>query len=555
MNNRMHKTTYQFPWPLFVFSYFIITYLLTLNLTPLWSPDELRYAEIPREMLTQGHWIVPHFNGLRYFEKPILGYWIDALSQLVFGHTNFAVRFASALSTLGTALCLVRIVGHETNRRQGWITAGVFLSMFLVIALGTYSVLDSMLCFWLTATFTGFYDALQARTLKSRLWFYMIAGLCCAGAFLTKGFLALALPVLVVGSYAVWQRQLSMLLTYGWISILAAALVSLPWAMMIAFREPDYWHYFFWVEHIHRFIAEDAQHAAPFWYYFPLLLLGTLPWIFLAIPALYQVARHASPLIRYAFLWALLLFLFFSVAKGKIVTYILPCMPAIAILITQGILRTYQTKSVWFKRLTWLHLSFACLVAISVLVAASYHLLPLNTNESVKPWLLSGTFLFWALCLGCSIYASRLEWIFIGHMLAPVALVASTSLILPHTVTGSKFMASFANQIAPYVDGNTVIIADSPSTMSGLNWYLKRSDIYLTKSRGEVAYGLGYPDAQGRYIPIKTLTDFINRQRTTHPVMVVFKNNLNVGPSFPKADNRQVFGHYRALFFNQVSPK
>ena len=94
---------------------YLLVFIVPLQFRPLATADEARYAEIPREMLESGDWIVPHLNGLRYFEKPPLGYWLTALSMKAFGQTNFAVRFPSALCAGLTALLIGWLVRRQTR--------------------------------------------------------------------------------------------------------------------------------------------------------------------------------------------------------------------------------------------------------------------------------------------------------------------------------------------------------------------------------------------------------------------------------------------------------
>ena len=332
---------------LLILGFFLVFYILPLGFRPIFIPDESRYAEIPREMIALGDWIVPHLNGLRYFEKPVIGYWLNAISIKMFGENAFAVRFPSAMATGLSAFIIFLLVRRFSKRNfLASITAVIFLTCFEVYGVGTFNLLDSMLAMFVTAAMASFFFAHTADTSrKKKQGFLFLFGVFCGLAFLTKGFLAFAVPVLVIVPFMIWERRFKELFFIPWIPFVGTVLVALPWAIMIYHKEPDFWHFFIWNEHIKRFMSENAQHGQSFWYFFRILPAAALPWTFLFPSVILGLKKTGikRPIVRYAVCWFLFPFLFFSICKGKLLTYILPCFPPLAILISAGLDQYFET--------------------------------------------------------------------------------------------------------------------------------------------------------------------------------------------------------------------
>ena len=153
---------------------FAIVYLLPLGARELIVPDETRYAEIPREMIASGDWVVPHLNGVRYFEKPVLGYWAHAAALLVFGENNFAVRLPSALAVGLSALMIFLLMKRSTEKEEDGrshaavLATIVFLTCFEVFGVGSTAVLDNLFALLLTASIMAFFTATQSRRARMR---------------------------------------------------------------------------------------------------------------------------------------------------------------------------------------------------------------------------------------------------------------------------------------------------------------------------------------------------------------------------------------------------
>ena len=506
---------------------FFLLYVAPLGVRPMVIPDETRYAEISREMQDSGDWIVPKVDGLRYFEKPVLGHWLNAASQGLLGRNAFAVRLPSALAVGFSGLVVFLLVQQFAGGAPaGLFAAAIFLTCVEVFAVGVFCVLDSVFSLFITASMATFYAAWTHEIPWKRYAFIALSGAFCGLAFLTKGFLAFVLPALVIVPFAIWERRTMKLAALCWVPLATALLAALPWSVAIYYREADFWRSFFWTEHIQRFLAAgSSQHPEPAWLFVPVLAGGALPWtsVFpLAVAGLRRM-QLKDPLLRFLLCWLAFPFLFFSACHGKLGTYILPCFAPLAILTAIGLLKYLAagptqalSKNLHNTAVVLFVVAFAfVLVQIFVPGIRIY-----DHSEAWKCTVVVIAILTYAFLLLHAREATDLPTKLVLWCLGPVLLMFSSHFVMPkrfaHGKTPDEFLLHSQRRVHP----DTVLVSDN-YLMPAVCWLYKRTDVFVIDRGGEFAYGLGYDDSKHRQISVDQFEDMVDTNSGTGLIALI----------------------------------
>ena len=320
---------------------FGLIWFSNLDYRRLVHPDEGRYAEIAREMSVSGDWVTPRLNGIRYFEKPALQYWITAATYDAFGVHQWTARLWPALAGF---LCVLftGYVGLRLGGAQlGLYSAAALAGSVWHIVNSHFLTLDSGLTLWMGVGLGGLLVAQRADATRreQRSWM-LVAWAALALAVLSKGLIGVVLPggalllySLLTRDWGVWRR---VHIVAGIIVFLA---IAAPWFVIVSLRNPGFFDFFFIHEHFTRFLTSEHRREGPWWYFLPILLVGTLPWVTVLAWRLRRAWTHAPvssngfawP--RFALVWSAFILLFFSASGSKLPSYILPMAPALALII------------------------------------------------------------------------------------------------------------------------------------------------------------------------------------------------------------------------------
>jgi 4-amino-4-deoxy-L-arabinose transferase-like glycosyltransferase len=472
---------------------FIIAWLYMLGVRTLVPPDEGRYAEMAREMLASGDWITTRLNGVKYFEKPPLQTWMNALSFAVFGLGDWQARLWTGLCGL-LGIGLTGYAGAKVfGQRVGLYAALVLGSSFFWVACGQIDSLDMGLSAMMTITLCGLLIAQRddAGAAERRNW--MLA--CWAGmalAVLSKGLIGVVLPGAVLVLYTLtardWRIWSRLHIGKGLLLFFA---IAAPWFVLVALKNPEQPHFFFIHEHFERFLLKTHHREAAWWTFLALSVVGMVPWVGVLFQSLALGAKREPGRFRPRLLlliWALFILAFFTKSNSKLPGYILPIFPALALLVA-CYLESGSRQGRMLAGGLMAALGAALLGFVPFIPKLARHAGELALYQAYQPWVMAAGFVALVGGAAAMLYARQLQ-----RDLTVLALALSgfamTELMLAgfepigQQRAGAPMLAAIRAELKPDTKIYSVGVYEQ-----SLTFYLRRT-VVLVDYLDEFSFGL-----------------------------------------------------------------
>ncbi len=469
------------PRPILLLSILVVFLAFdNLGYRKLANPDEGRYSEISREMAASGDWVTPRLNGLKYFEKPPLQYWATALSFKLLGESEFSARLYTALCCLLSILIIAFTGWRLFSAEVGALSALALIGSPYFMALGEIVTLDMGLTLFTTLAVCAFMLSQRAgASVMQNRNYLLLAWAGMAGAVLSKGLVGIVFPAVTIFFYCLTQRDWRRLLNFrwGWGLVLFFAITA-PWFIAVSLQNSEFARFFFIHEHFERFLTTSHRRVGAWWYFIPILFLGVLPWAFLLLAAVQRAWRAEARLtsfrpLRFALIWSLFIFIFFSASSSKLPAYLLPVFPPLALVIGYFLHDTPARKLAWF---------IAPGVVLGLIAAYAAWIAPQDARDALTRglyneyslWLIGASLtLVTAICLAFLLLRRKHRWfgvvaIAIGSLMV-VELIEQAFEVLSPLKSGYVV----AQKMLPHISAETRVYAVNIYDQS-LPYYLKR---------------------------------------------------------------------------------
>ena len=438
---------------------FVVAAALAINLgsIPLYDADEGRNGEVGREMAATNDYVMPRIDGMPYLDKPIVYFAAEAAAMEVLGPTALAARLPAYLFTLATAFVLWWFARRVWDDESALVAAIAYLAMPFTMAFARTVIFDSALSFFVVVAIVAFY--LGKPTLA---WAAIGFGV------ITKGPVAIALPLLVAIPFAIKQKRFRSL--WSWWGLLAFVAIVAPWVWAVSQVVPDFLHYVLVTETMQRMATKALKRTGPPWYFIPYLIGGALPWAIVAIANARELRRRLDPATLYALLWIAVPFIFFSISQSKRPQYILPLMPAVALLIARA------TRGFRAAAVAWIVLGVVLIGAAPFAKMRPELLAPAKSSAIALGVV--------ALIAGLvAAFIRRRELAIIALSIPVIAIPIAADPVL-QAIGERRSAHAFAEQLKPQIGASTEVVGIEAYTGS-LQFYLQKPITVVTPDAEE----------------------------------------------------------------------
>jgi 4-amino-4-deoxy-L-arabinose transferase-like glycosyltransferase len=517
-------------------------FFFRLGERPFRNPDEGRYAEIAREMVSSADWVKPTLFGLGYLRKPPFFYWLVAGSFQLLGESEFSARAVPAFFGLLGVFLTYWFGCRFFDRERALYAALILGTNFWYVQVARYLVIDAVYSFFLTAALFLFYAAVQSTENKNFFIFMFFGSLACA--FLTKGPSALAIVGFPTLIYLVWQKRWKVLMGFSWwVGAGLFFLAVLPWFFLMATRDTEFLRFFFLHEHVQRFVSSDFEHQEGWFYYWILFPLLFAPWSFYRQTWVTSEKKEVR-----CFLWLtfLVIIVFFSMSRSKLPTYIMPCFPIAALLAADSWKCWMEAKAIHLS--DFLPVIVMAFAGTAVIIGAPIFL---QTHPGKYPAGLASDLRFLgAVLLAGSVFSARSlkrgqpQRFFFSLIFLMSALALCVPRVM-ETMNPAYSTRSFADKLRSHGNGSEpIFIYDHPGPFYDFIFYLKRP-VKLVGLEGEFVHFRH--DSNAKEVSISR-EEFFSRLKEKKPLVAIMRKSdflemneaLRAGVHILKEDNRKV---------------
>ncbi len=472
-----------------------IWFLALLGMRPLSNPDEGRYGEIPREMAVTGDFVTPRLNGVKYFEKPPLVYWLSALTFRQFGVSEFTVRLWGGIFSIVGVLLTYAAARALYGRAVGIWSAIILSTTLMYYIFSQIMLLDMAVAVTITGALFTFILAMREPRGQKRFGLFMAFYAFMALATLSKGLIGIALPGAVIFLWVLLlNRWRGLWPFYPLVGTILLLVIAAPWHIYAARANPDFLNFYFYHEHWLRFTTRIHGRYEPWWFFLPIFLVGLFPWVYFTRQALRESlaggwkARHKNSEEWFFLIWVVFIIAFFSKSQSKLIPYILPVFPAMAVFIGRSI------SGVWlglpmdkFRQGAWAFIVTALVVVVAAVVTPNIPGQPdLNANLPMLKLTFGGAMLVGAVATFLGLRRNQ------PRLMIGAVVVSSATLLLAVSFGGGSFEKNSTKKLAMIL--KPLLKPDDRVYCVGI--YNQDLPVYLNRLvsvvdyRGELSYGI-----------------------------------------------------------------